>query len=267
MIAATADDTGGRYRSLRKFGCVVVGDSAVTIGTEQGWFSGRRKFTIPLEANIGFAIWGNACLAGQRVDELHLPLFVNNLPRTAFPRSAGQDLAALLIRRGYQKMLRFEVGASLRGGVHVCGLRGRALPVLFHIHTGPELPAPQAPFQPYEDFPDARHGAHLRNGYYPMFGALFQGMEQYVSALNQLGFTWPHQAVEDQVLILLNNGRDSCANTRGLRAVGGRGRAVSAFAYSNRNGSSGRPKAAPEAPKTFCQEGAELCHFLGKICP
>jgi hypothetical protein len=48
-----------------RFGCVVVGDSAVTIGTRV--VHGAEKIHYSYDANIGFAIWGNACLNGQRL--------------------------------------------------------------------------------------------------------------------------------------------------------------------------------------------------------
>src|SRR6266478_5375623 len=99
-----------------RYGCVVVGDSAVTIDRTRVRF-GAEKIHYSSEANIGFAIWGNACLAGERVDEL-VSIFVNDLPRTASPRSADKDLAALLITRAQADGRGWE---RLRGGVHVCG--------------------------------------------------------------------------------------------------------------------------------------------------
>ena len=74
-----------------KFGCVVVGDTAVTVnGTDV--ILGAEKVHYSDTAMIGFAIWGNACLAGRRVDE-RVAAFVVGLPNTASPRSAGQELA------------------------------------------------------------------------------------------------------------------------------------------------------------------------------
>ena len=237
-----------------RFGCVVVGDSAVTIDRTRVHF-GAEKVHYASEANIGFAIWGNACLAGERVDEL-VSLFANDLPRTASPRSAGQDLAALLITRAQEDGRSWD---RLRGGVHVCGYE-RELPVLFHIHTGSERPAPQSPFRLYEDFPDASRGVHLRNGFYPMFGALFEGMEKYVSALQQIGFTWPYQAVEDRVSyhrIMVEIVARTLEASGRLPRVGG---AVSAFAF-NRNGIQVDLR-LPRGPEKFCQEGGTMS-FLG----
>ena len=166
------------------FGCVVVGDTAVTVnGTDI--VLGAEKVHYSDEANMGFAIWGNACLAGRRVDEL-ISTFVAGLTRSSSPRSVGRELAAELTREGEKDGRGWK---ALRGGVHVCGYEDK-LPVLFHVHTGLENPAPQGPFQLYEDFPDASELCHLRNGYYEMFGHLFSGIEQYATGLSKLGFKW-----------------------------------------------------------------------------
>src|SRR5438128_6916531 len=139
-----------------QFGCVVVGDSAVTLGAKVVY--GAEKVHYSSEANIGFAIWGNACLGGRRVDEL-VSSFVSTLNKGATPRSAGRDLAAALSREGTKDGRNWP---ALRGGVHICGYE-KAVPVLFHVHTGHNPPEPQGPFQLYEDFPDARSSCHLRN--------------------------------------------------------------------------------------------------------
>src|SRR6266581_666676 len=152
-----------------RFGCVVVGDSAVTIGTKV--LHGAEKVHYSTDANIGFAIWGNACLAGQRLDMI-ISSFVTSLGETATPRSAGRDLAEILKNAGQKDGRNWK---DLRGGVQICGYEG-SLPVLFHVHTGHEPPAPQGPFQLYEDYSDVRKFCHLRNGYYKMFAPLFDGM-------------------------------------------------------------------------------------------
>ena len=235
-----------------KFGCVVVGDSAVTRGPKVTY--GAEKVHYSAEATIGFAIWGNACLAGRRVDEV-VSSFVSNLTRSATPRSAGRDLAALLASEGTKDGRDWK---ALRGGVHVCGYED-SVPVLFHIHTGPELPAPQEPFQLYEDFPDGRSLCHLRNGYYKMFAALFDGMQQYADGLYQLGFKWPNEAVEDRVSyysIMVDTVARTLEAAGRVRAVGGR---VSAFAF-NRNGIQ-VDKRLPRGTVDFCCGGSSMASF------
>ena len=210
------------------FGCVVVGDSAVTAGTKV--FYGAEKIHYSSVANVGFAVWGNACLSGGRVDEI-LSLFVSNLGSSDTPRSAGSALAALLAHEGKADGRDWR---ALRGGVHVCGYEG-ALPVLFHVHTGADLPAPQGPYKLYEDYPDASAGCHLRNGYYKMFAGLFDGMQHYAEQLRRLGFEWPHKFVEDRVSyysIMVDTVARTLEAARRVPSVGGR---VSAFAF-NRNG-------------------------------
>lgn len=210
------------------FGCVVVGDSAVTRGTEV--FYGAEKVHYSSAANIGFALWGNACLSGRRVDQL-VSSFVANLGPSDTPRSAGRDLAALLTREGEADGREWR---QLRGGIHISGYEAR-VPVLFHVHTGPDLPQPQGPFEFHEDYPDASAGYHLRNGYYKMFAGLFDGMQRYASQLKELGFEWPNKSVDDRVFyysIMVDTVARTLEAAGRVPSVGGR---VSALAF-NRDG-------------------------------
>ena len=124
---------------------VTVNKTLVVLGAEKVHYSN--------DAMIGFAIWGNACLAGRRVDEL-VAEFVGGLTNTTSPRSAGRELAGFLGSEGKKDG---RPWTALRGGVHVCGYQD-GVSVLFHVHTGPDLPAPQGPFGLHEDFPDAGEG-------------------------------------------------------------------------------------------------------------
>lgn len=232
-----------------KFGCVVVGDSAVTIGTKV--VHGAQKVHYSDEATIGFAIWGNACFAGRRLDSI-VSSFATSLSKTATPRSAGRELAALLGAEGKKDGRNW---LDLRGGIHVCGYQD-TIPVLFHVHTGHEPPAPQGPFQLYEDFPDGRNFCHLRNGYYKMFAPLFDGMQQYIGGLSQLGFKWPNESVEDRVsyysLMVDTISRTLDAAGR-IQSVGG---SVSAFAF-NQNGLQ-VDKRLPPTTDDFCKKAGNL---------
>jgi|SRR5579862_1877666 hypothetical protein len=235
-----------------RFGCVLVGDSAVTINGTQVQL-GAEKIHYSDDASIGFAIWGNACISGRRVDEL-VSSFVKGLPAAASPRSAGRELAAFLTHESEKDG---RPWTQLRGGVHVCGYQD-SVPVLFHVHTGPELPAPQGPFELHEDFPDATNGAQLRNGYYQMFAPLYLGMEQYVRRLNELKFTWPHQSVEDRVSyfsIMVETVARTLEAAARLPAVG---KDVSGFAF-NRNGIQVE-KRLPRRGE-FCQGNGALTSF------
>ncbi|MHB8880080.1 MAG: hypothetical protein ACYC69_01065 [Thermodesulfovibrionales bacterium] len=235
-----------------KFGCVVVGDSAVTIGTKI--LHGAEKVHYSPDANMGFAIWGNACLAGQRLDMI-ISSFVSRLESTSTPHSAGQELAALLRSEGQRDGRRWE---TLRGGIQICGYE-RSVPVLFHVHTGHEPPEPQGPFQLYEDFPDGRNFCHLRNGYYKMFAPLFDGMQQYAAGLNQLGFKWPNDSIEDRVsyYMLMVETVARTLNAAGrIASVGGN---VSAFAF-NRDGLQ-VDKRLPRGVEDICGKGSSLVFF------
>src|SRR5947207_14002424 len=81
-----------------QFGCIVVGDTAVTLGGNR-IILGAEKVHYSRAASIGFALWGNACLNGRRIDEI-VAGFVEGLTNKASPRSAGRDLAAFLTREG-----------------------------------------------------------------------------------------------------------------------------------------------------------------------
>jgi hypothetical protein len=211
-----------------KFGCVLVGDSAVTIGTKVVY--GAEKIHYSHEANIGFAIWGNACLGGQRVDEL-ISSFASSLMTSDTPRSTGSKLAVFLNNEGRKDGRDWM---DLRGGVHISGYQD-GVPVLFHVHTGHEPPKHQGPFKLHEDFKDASNGCHLRNGYHKMFAYLFDAMEQYVLGLNELNFKWPNETIEDRVSyysIMIDTIAQTLEAAQRVPSVGGR---VSAIAF-NRNG-------------------------------
>ena len=238
-----------------KFGCVVVGDTAVTIdGSSPKVVLGAEKVHYSPEANLGFAIWGNACLAGQRVDRI-VSSFVSQLTKTASPRSAGQDLAELLASEGKKDGRAWK---ELRGGVHICGYQG-PLPVLFHVHTGHNPPEPQGPFQLHEDYRDASVGVHLRNGKFQVFAALFDGMKQYAAGLQTLGFKWPHETVDDRVSynsIMLNTVAETLKAAGYLPTVGNQ---VSAFAF-NRKGIQ-VDKRLPRSDAVFCVGTDNMASF------
>ena len=98
-----------------KFGCVLVGDSAVTVGDTV--LFGAEKVQYSSQANIGFALWGNACLSGRRTDEL-VSCYTARLTEKDTPRSVGRDLAAFLNREATNDGRDWT---ALRGGVHICG--------------------------------------------------------------------------------------------------------------------------------------------------
>jgi hypothetical protein len=232
------------------FGCVIVGDTAITRNGGDVIF-GAEKVHYSAEANIGFAILGNACLNGRRMDML-LSSFVSQLTGTASPRSAGRDLAGLLTCEGKRDGRSWE---KLRGGVHVCGYEG-SLPVLFHVHTGHTPPTSQGPFELYEDFPDARQGVHLRNGFFQMFSHLFDGMQQYAAGLQTLGYKWPTETVEDRVSfysIMVNTIAETLKAAGRAASVGG---VVSAVAF-NRNGI--------QVDKRVCRGVGDFCSSKGTL--
>lgn len=235
-----------------RWGCVVIGDSAVTVGKDVLY--GAEKIHFSSAANIGFALWGNACLNGVRVDEL-VSSFVNEMNTSETPRSAGRKLANLLNSYAKKDGRDWE---KLRGGAHICGYEG-AIPVLFHVHTGAEPPSLQRPFELYEDFPDATDGCHLRNGYYKIFSGLFNSMQLFAVHLAQLGYKWPMESVEDRVSyysIMVNTVAQTLEAAGRVPSVGGR---VSCFAF-NRNGMQVDKRIA-RGTINFCQASASNAEF------
>jgi hypothetical protein len=183
--------------------------------------------------------------------------FTHNLTCIESPRSAGRKLAAALRDEGHKDG---RPWCKLRGGVHVCGYQD-GKPVLFHVHTGPEPPQPQGPFQLYEDFPDASIGlCHLRNGYYQMFGLLFESMQQYAAGLRLLKFNWPESGVEDRIsyyVIMVETVARTLEAAGRVQAVG---KLVSAFAF-NRNGLQVDKRLERTQMDDFCRDGGDMTSF------
>jgi len=175
-------------------GFVLVGDSAVTVtrGGITRVLHGASKVHYSSDANVGFAVWGNACLAGRRVDDICAEVSAS-LDQVASPSVAASRLADELNASAAQDGRPWDV---LRGGVHVSGYED-GVPVLFHLHTGGD--GPQHPCSLSRDFPDGRAGAHLRNGYYRVFAALFESMGSFIGSLRSLGMKWPTIQLEDRL--------------------------------------------------------------------
>jgi hypothetical protein len=193
---------------LNPWGIAMIGDSAVTIRDAMGprVREGAAKIHYSPTANIGFAIWGGACVDGKRMD-FWMADFLSSMkaaePLPAVADRLAAELNQELVREG-------KAWGELRRGIHVAGYHD-GLPTLYHIHTGdPALP--QHELRVFKDFPDGtkknRHAYlnelrvgtyHLRNGYYKMFGPLFDAAYKYSQDLHSLGFKWPYRGLEDRV--------------------------------------------------------------------
>lgn len=243
-----------------RFGCVLVGDSAVTVkrpGQDSAVRVGAAKIHYSAAANIGFAIWGNATFADRNYDAI-LDEFVGSLAANATPSSAGEALADLLAQAGTNDG---RPWAALRSGAHVAGYEN-GYPALYHVHTGRELPAPQYPHQLHKDFQLVLDAVQLRNGFYPMFAALFPGMRDYAVSLSQLGFRWPFESIEDRVSfyeIAVRAVSDTLMAAGRLQAVGG---TISAVAFNQHGLKVDKRLAVSSVPYRMNGEMAEFCARL-----
>jgi hypothetical protein len=226
------------------FGIVMVGDSAVTVRTDDQprIYTGAAKVQYSRDANVGFAMWGRACVGGQTQDTW-LSQFIASI-RTAEPlgviaQRLADELNAELSREG-------RPWSELRRGIHIAGYVDR-LPHLYHVHTGdPTLP--QHELQVFKDFPyihaedlDAYRtrletvgGYHLRNGFYELFGTLFDAVYRYTEVLRPLGFTWPNGSLDHRVSLyrlLVRFVSDTLVADGRLPSVGGE---IQALAFTER---------------------------------
>lgn len=164
-------------------GIVMVGDSAVTMTTNSQKIvsSDAAKVQYCNKANIGFALWGDAGIGEKRMD-FWLSRFINShINESDSVESVGKKLVEAIndeLLRSNRKW------SELVRGIHIAGYRD-GLPVLFHVHTGHDT-EPAHELRLYKDYPDNQKWSkrryesvlsfgfvHLRNGYHPIFGPLF----------------------------------------------------------------------------------------------
>lgn len=191
-------------------GIVMVGDSAVTFheGGHPKVRSGVAKIQYSDQANIGFAMWGRACVGTVPMDRW-LSAFI------ADQTAAGDRLADVASRLA--DSLNADLSAlgpvawnKQRRGIHVAGYV-EGLPHLYHVHTGGDANAshelrvfPDFPFGAQISLADYRDrlenvgGYHLRNGFYEVFGSLFDATYAFTSQLPQWGFQWPNRSLNDR---------------------------------------------------------------------
>jgi hypothetical protein len=195
------------------FGIAMVGDSAITI-TEPDRSSriesGAAKVQYAPLANVGFAMWGDACVAGRQMDSWLDSFIASNDTKAADVESLGASL-----ERELRSALKSESRTwnQMRRGLHIAGFI-HGIPHIYHLHTGGDLANQHEPklFRDYpyginlspEQFREALrvNPCHVRNGYYQHFGALYESFEIYVGALQQLGVDWPGQNLEDRCSFL-----------------------------------------------------------------
>lgn len=190
------------------FGVVMVGDSAVTVrGAPTRVYTGAAKVQYSHAANVGFAMWGRACVCGEPQDRW-LAKFITTISPTESLPSIADRLAANL---NQELSNEHRPWSDLRRGIHVAGYVD-GLPHLYHVHTG-DPAIEEHELRVFRDFPfihggglegyrtrlETIGGYHLRNGFYEAFGTLFDAVYGYTTVLRQLGFRWPNGSLEHRV--------------------------------------------------------------------
>lgn len=216
------------------FGIAMVADSAVTVRHPAPIkvYEGAAKVQYSDVANVGFAMWGNACVDGVAMDAWLESFIAKRI-------QSGDSMPVIADRLAVEMNLQLRATgrpwAELRRGIHIAGYVDD-LPCLYHIHTGGDLAA-QHELRVHKDFPDGlkispgkyAHDLkvgmyHLRNGYFEVYGALFDSLYPFTTALQKLKFGWPFNSLEHRVSLhklLVKFVADALIADEQLPAVGG----------------------------------------------
>ncbi len=196
---------------ISHLGIVMVGDSAVTQQCSDlppQIVSGAVKVQYSEIANVGVAMWGHADVSNQRLDYWMAEFLQNSIKSSDSVEDIGIKIAdklnPILIANG-------KAWKDMVCGFHVTGYR-QGLPCLFHVHCG-HYNEPAHELRLYKDFPDdkgwseqhfefmLRYGVmHLRNGYHPLFGPLFDRVKDYSNSLrSQFDISFPQRTLHGRL--------------------------------------------------------------------
>lgn len=196
----------------------MVGDSALTVGLppNQVAHSGGLKVFYTGPHNVGMTAWGYFRAGPKRLDAWMVDDFLPSLRAEDTLESIAQKLAADLneIRRQAGRL-----GHPVsRGGFHIGGYSNE-LPRLWHVHTGHASEGVHE-LRLYKDFPEgerdppgipfsdetwlrllqnSRNLVHLRNGYHPVFAALFDGIIPYQRVLSNFNIQFPRDTLQSRL--------------------------------------------------------------------
>lgn len=179
---------------ISSLGVVMVGDSAVTQhqpGQSEKVVSNAVKVQYSPKANVGIAMWGYANAGDKRLDHWVASFLQSQVNSNDNPEEIGKRLAnqlnPILSLSGRQ-------WKDMVCGFHIAGYRD-GLPCLYHVHCGHNT-EPAHELRLYKDFPDDQKWSeylfdyllqysfiHLRNGYHPLFGPLFDSILDYSKTL------------------------------------------------------------------------------------
>jgi hypothetical protein len=196
---------------ISHLGVVMVGDSAVT--RQAGHLPPEVvpdavKVQYSATVNVGVAMWGYANVGHQRLDHWIAEFLQNSVQPNDGVEAIGRRLADQL------NPILAETGRPWKDlvcGFHVAGYRGE-LPCLFHVHCG-HYNEPAHELRLHKDFPDVQKWSerhfkfmlrfgfiHLRNGYHPLFGPLFDQVLKYSKTLRaDFDISFPHRTLQGRL--------------------------------------------------------------------
>lgn len=191
---------------ISNMGIIMVGDSAVTRSRNgiQEVISGAVKVQYSSEANIGFAVWGNADVGNSRMD-----YWISNFIQQEIKSSDNVEVVGQKLVDQLNPILSAsgKPWKDLVRGIHIGGYR-QGFPCLFHVHCGHNNePAHELRF--YKDFPEDQNWSeyyfnyllnfafvHLRNGYHPLLGPLFDHVLEYSKQLRaNFNISFPQRTI------------------------------------------------------------------------
>ena len=191
---------------ISNLGIVMVGDSAVTRGNTVVSDAVKVQYSAP--ANIGVAMWGYADVGNERLDQWMAQFLQSSVKSNDSVEYVGTRIATQLNPILQKTGKPWE---QLVCGFHIAGYSG-GLPCLYHVHCG-HANEPPHELRLYKDFPDSygwsrakfefilRSGfTHLRNGYHPLFGPLFDQVLEYSKTLQvNLNISFPQSTLRSRL--------------------------------------------------------------------
>lgn len=193
---------------ISRHGTIMVGDSAITQGGNgqpSRVISGAVKVQYSSTANIGIAMWGHADVGTEMLDHRIASFLQNSVHHGDSLESIGNRLAEQLnpILKASGKPWK-----DLVCGFHLAGYR-EGIPCLWHVHCGHDN-EPAHELKLHKDYPDDKKWSeyffnyllnfsfiHLRNGYHPLFGPLFDHVLEYSKMLRaNFNISFPQDTLE-----------------------------------------------------------------------
>lgn len=181
---------------ISKHGIIMVGDSAVTQTEDNSSpriIAGALKVQYSVRANIGITMWGNADVGNERMDSWISKFIESSIKENDSVEDVGNRLVEHInpilesSRKPWKDLVRgFHIGGFIKD-----------TPILYHVHCGHSHEPPHE-MRLYKDFPDSKKWdeetykkmlaskfLHLRNGYYPLLGRIFEHILEYSKSIKK----------------------------------------------------------------------------------